>query len=852
MDMRIDHPLRQVGWRYLVRRRWQTIMMVIGVMLGVALVVAVDMANASAARAFTLSTEAVTGRATHQITGGPNGVPDAVYFELRRSGLPVITAPILSTYTSSEQLGSRPFQILGIDPFADSPFRSYLNTEGPLPLDQLTQFLTRPGAILISRENADRYDLQLGDDVSLNIGGRQRTVVIAGLLDPTDGLARRAVDGLLLADIATVQEITGKIGWLERIDLIIASDSQQAQVESWLPDGVRLAAVAARQGSVEQMTAAFRLNLTALSMLALVVGLFLIYNTMTFSVVQRRQLFGTLRCLGVTRSEVFWLVTSEAAIVGLIGAALGIVVGIFLGRQTVSMVTQTMSDLFFTATVRGVGIPLESLLKGGLAGFTATILTAALPAWEAASIPPRAALSRSGLESKARKVVVWLAGAGAGLIMIGILTFSLPTRSLLTGFSGTFAVVFGFAMLAAITMVGLMKVLDPVLGRIFGFLGRLAPRNLLNSLSRTAVATAALMVAVAVTIGVTLMIESFRHTVNLWLEATLQGDIYISAPAYTGAVPSEPIDPQILEKVATWPGVSQVDVLRSVAVDSPQGVVRVSASSNPNIARERLFLEAMPAAEIVWQELLAGGVLVSEPLARRLNLLQAGAEIALFTPSGEQRFPVVGVYYDYAASEGSLLMARPLYQQIWQDDRVTAVDIRLADVSQAESISVIMQDVFNPTQQLFIRPNSSLRQEVLTIFDRTFAITSALRILATLVAFIGILNTLLLLQLEKQRELGILRALGLTGRQLWRLVLLETGLMGLSAGLLAAPTGYVLSLILIYIINQRSFGWTLQLALEPGAFLQAMAIAVSAALLAGIYPAWRLGRMETADVIRFE
>lgn len=160
--------------------------------------------------------------------------------------------------------------------------------------------------------------------------------------------------------------------------------------------------------------------------------------------------------------------------------------------------------------------------------------------------------------------------------------------------------------------------------------------------------------------------------------------------------------------------------------------------------------------------------------------------------------------------------------------------------------------VRNSIQRLQIRPNRSLRAEVMEIFDRTFAITSALRILATLVAFIGILNTLLLLQMEKQRELGILRAIGLTGRQLWKLVIMETGLLGLSAGLLAAPTGYVLSLILIYVINQRSFGWTLQLALSPDAFLQALAISLAAALLAGIYPAWRLSRMETAEVIRME
>jgi putative ABC transport system permease protein len=145
-----------------------------------------------------------------------------------------------------------------------------------------------------------------------------------------------------------------------------------------------------------------------------------------------------------------------------------------------------------------------------------------------------------------------------------------------------------------------------------------------------------------------------------------------------------------------------------------------------------------------------------------------------------------------------------------------------------------------------------LREEVLEVFDRTFDITTALQVLATVVAFIGVLSALFSLQLEKGRQLGILRAIGLSVRQLWQLVLMETGLMGLVAGLLSLPTGYVLSWILIFIINRRSFGWTLQMRVEAEPFLQALLIALTAALLAGIYPAFRISQKITADAIRFE
>jgi putative ABC transport system permease protein len=248
----------------------------------------------------------------------------------------------------------------------------------------------------------------------------------------------------------------------------------------------------------------------------------------------------------------------------------------------------------------------------------------------------------------------------------------------------------------------------------------------------------------------------------------------------------------------------------------------------------------------------AGGVLLSEPLANRLSIRRPGEEIPLWTPQGWHSFPVIGIYYDYASSEGTVLMALDVYRGFWQDEALSALALRLEPGSSADEVARGLQDHLAGQQQLSIRPNEALRQDVLEVFDRTFAITVALRLLATGVAFVGVLNALLLLQLEKQREVGIMRALGLTGQQLWRLVMVETGMMGLVAGLLAMPAGYTLALILVYVINRRSFGWTLQLLVRPETFLQALAIAMLAALLAGVYPAWKMSRMAAAEVIRYE
>lgn len=854
MQRSVSPTLWTLGWRYLLRHPLQSLLMVLGITLGVAVVVAIDLANASASRAFDLSVESVAGRATHQIVGGPAGLGEELYVRLRREGVVEAAAPVVTDYVASPQLGDRPLQLLGVDPFAEAPFRSYVAGEQGISVELLTAFMTEPGAVLISTALADQYQLKEGDRIDLTVGGRSEQAVITGLVEPEDDLSQRALQGVILTDIATAQEITGRLGTLSHIDLILPEDNAEAtaSIEALLPEGVRIIPSSARSGSVEQMTGAFRVNLTALSLLALLVGLFLIYNTMTFSVVQRRPLFGTLRCLGVTRREVFALVVSEALIVGVIGATLGIGLGIVMGQSAVQMVTQTINDLYFVLTVRGVPVPLVSLIKGAALGIAATVLTASPPAWEAASVPPRTALSRSGLESKAQRAVTGTAVAGLILIAIGIAVLAIPTRDLAISFGGTFGVVVGAAMLTPATMALLMRIAPPLTGKVWGVLGRMAPRNVVSSLSRTSIAVAALMVAVSVTIGVSVMVRSFRHTVVIWLGQTLQSDLYISVPGGTATTPTAPIEPAALAAIRAWEGAANVQILRTTTVDSLDGPVDLTAVDNPHEPAEQEYYSVEVPADEIWETMQDGAVLVSEPLARRLDLPMSGGEITLQTDQGAKTFDIVGVYYDYASSQGTVLMSLEQYRALWNDDAITAVAVDLDPEADPDVSAQEVEKLTAHIQQLKVSPNRALREQVLMIFDRTFAITGALQMLATVVAFIGVLSALLSLQLEKQREFGILRAVGLTTRQLWGLIMLETGLMGAIAGLLAMPTGYVLSLILVYIINRRAFGWTLQMLVIPDPFAAALIIALAAALLAGIYPARRMSRMIAAEAIRFE
>lgn len=849
--------------RTLLRHPIQFAIMTLGIALGVAVMVGIDIANASASRAFDLSTTAVTGRATHAIVGGAQGVEEGTYVTLRtdpglRSQLE--SAPLVIGYATSPQLGDVAFTILGIDPFSEAPFRSYLGTPDQVRPETIAALLSVPHSVLLSAATAERYGLQpcrmdvLDDSChfSLIIQGKAHSVHLTGLLQPSDELSRRALDTVILTDIATAQSLMDTTGRLTQVDLIVPEGFNTARLEQALPAGVILVESELRSSQVSEMTAAFQTNLTALSLLALVVGIFLIYNAMTFSVVQRRSMFGTLRSIGYTREQVFGMVMGEAALIGALGVALGLVLGVLLGQGAVRMVTQTINDFYFVANVRGIQIPVSSLVKGTAAGLLASLLAAGAPAWEAASVPPRLALSRAGLETKARSIVGYVAILGVGMMIVGALILSLPTRSLIVSFAGTFAVVIGLAALTPWFSVILMQLVTAPLGQSFGLLGRLAPRNVIRSQSRTAVAVAALMIAVAVTIGVQVMITSFRTTVILWLEQTMRGDVYVSAQDLGATRPEAPLETQVIDTVMAHPLIESSLAIRVVTVESEHGPLELAAASSDHPIDPRLFLVTQEGPQQAWQLFTEGAVLLSEPLANRLDIMQAGGTLRLLTPVGWRSFPIAGIYADYASTRGTVRMSRETYRQIWKDENINGLALSLSPGAAPDQVARELRAQLASFSAVQVSPSAALRQEALVIFDRTFAITAAMQLITTLVAFIGVLSSLLALQLEKAREMGILRALGMTVNEMRNLTLWETGLLGASAGLSALPAGYILAWILIFVINQRSFGWTLQMHSEAVPYLQAFLLALGAALLAAVYPAWRLGQSQPAAALRGE
>ncbi len=579
--------------------------------------------------------------------------------------------------------------------------------------------------------------------------------------------------------------------------------------------------------------------------------MFLIYQTMTFSVVQRRPLIGSLRALGVTRAEIFALVMTEAALIGVVGTAAGLALGWGLARGLLSLVTRTINDLYFVLSVRDVTPDPLVLAKGVLLGLGATLAAALAPAIEATGAPPRVVMSRGALETGARRLVPRVSALGVGLLAAGALILTLP-GGIVGGFAGLFVLMIGAALVAPAAALGLLRLLHPAAALAFGMLGRLATRGIVAALSRTAVAVAALMIAVSAAIGVGIMIASFREAVVGWLEGTLRSDVYVSAPSLVGNRPDATLDPALVARLAAAPGVARANTSRGVTVPSLEGPVQVVAL-DVDPARPPRWRFREGGADPVW-EVRAGSpepVIVSEPYANR-HRVRAGDRVRLRTDRGDHEFPVAGVFYDYGSSAGVVVMSRRTYDRFWDDRTVSGVAIEAAPGADLDALMAELRARAAGGQELVVRSNRALREASLEIFDRTFAITGVLRTLTVVVAFIGMLAALMARQLERAREIAVLRTLGLTPRQVWGLVTAETGLMGLLAGVLAVPGGLMLAGILVFVINRRSFGWTMPIDPSPAILLQGVALSVLAAVLAGLYPAWRMARALPADALRDE
>ncbi|MEQ8262213.1 ABC transporter permease [Pseudohaliea sp.] len=807
----------------------QLLLALLGISLGAAVIVAVALATRTAALSFDRSLEALAGPMTHELRARDGALQEDLYRRLRLSGNPPPALPMLEAQL---RIGDRQLTLVGIDPLALPP-------GGPAPgavSSELPRLLTEPGAVLVPETIAAETGLRPGRPARGTIRERGMALLPLALFPagPGDWLG-----DALLADIATVQELAGREGELDRIQLRLAPGEAEVLRRALSPT-VELRRHADRRDTFDAMTGAFRTNLTAMSLLAMLVGAFLVYNTMAFAVVQRRATFAVLRMVGTTPRQLFHRLLLEAAALGLVGGLLGIALGLVLGQGLLTLVARTVSDLYVAIEPTRPAIAPSQLLTALAVTLGAVLAATLMPAREAARTAP-VALEKSSAAPGRRRLQ-----AAAGLVLLAAcpLLLAVSGSSLLAGFTALFLLITGYALLCPALLRGLLAGLLRVLPRRGGVGPALALRGVESALPRTAPALTALAVAVAATVGVAIMIDSFRGSVASWLERTLQGDLYVYLEGE-----GERLAPDWEARLAALPGVETVAAARqrTLRIDGePLRVLVLGA----NAVASRSFAIVTGPATAAGDMLAAGdGILVSEPLARRRGLT-VGSTIELATPAAPLTLSVRGVYRDYASSYGAAVLPRALYERHWPDRELSSIALTLAADADPQALRRQLLALGAARGlELNVNSNRAIRDHSLAIFDRTFVITEVLRALVIVVAFVGILSALMALFLERSREFAVLRATGMTPRQLLGLVLTQAGASGLLAGLLALPLGGLLSILLIDVINRRSFGWSLATRVDPAIVLHSLLLAVAAAALAALWPARRLAGSDLRDAL---
>lgn len=837
----------RASWRFFRQHPAQTGLTLLGLALGVAIATSVLLTTASARQAFKLSTEALYGRATHQLLGGSQGVPAAHYRALRRQlGLRAV-APVLESQAS---LGGELFTLLGVAPLAEAALRPQ-QAASLSSGAALGRFVASADTIALDQGTAARLGLRVGDAVEIEVQGQRRRVELALTFSPSAGSS-----GLMLSYLENARHWLARGEQLDRIDLRLNADELE-RVRAWLPPGLRLSPSSARSQQMREMTAAFNTNLTAMSLLALLMGAFLIHNTMSFLVVSRRRHYALLRSLGVTRRELAASVLREATVLALLGSALGALLGAALAELLVAMVTRTIEDLYFVLTVRDLQFSLWHWLAGLGLGTLAGVLPALAAALDAARTPPGQLLRQSALEQHSAARRRGASGAALALALLGAALLALPGQSLAPGFAALFALVLAYALLVPALAARLLVALHRPSPARQGATARRwhwahAVGSLQRNMSRCGVALAALCVAISATVGVDIMVGSFRASVDNWLRDTLRSDLYLAAPSSISARADGDMDPALRHWLLQRSGVANVSSSRAIKVQSRRGEVALMAL-DPGSAPLRAY-SPIPHPHDDPAALQRGeAVQVSEPLARKQGLA-VGDTIELFTDTdGWQRFRIAQVFRDYGSSQGTVVMHRALYNRHWRDTGFSSLGVVLAaGEDPRQHLDAIRAHLDDASQRYLLRDNRSIRAESLAVFDRTFAITHVLRLLTAGVAFLGLFSALMSVLLERAREFALLRSLGVQRRELTAIILLQALLIGALAALLALPLGHLLATLLIDIINVRSFGWSIDLHWRAAPLLQALVLGLGAALLAGLWPAWQLRRQALAPALRCE
>jgi putative ABC transport system permease protein len=844
--------LRALVWRPLVRRPWRFLVTVLGVAAGVAAVVSTVSSSRAAVAAFSEGVEEVAGRARLEIAR-PGGIHEQLLGDLRPITGHAVVVPIVEETALLVELGDA-VRVLGVDLLLDAHIRpTVAEVSGAGAF--FDHALTGRGAI-VPAELAEQLEWRIGDAVTLLARARRVELEVAAIHQPPGPAS--AWERVVVLDVALVQELFGRLGRLDRIEILprpgVPLDDVRTELERLVPAGVDIAEPSRRRQRAEQMVASLRFNLVALSAISVLVGAVLVATTLATSVVQRRYTIALLRSVGASTGQIAGGVALEALLIGLAGGALGVVSGLLGARAALASVRATVASVVRGVPMTDIRFDPRLATAALVLAMTVALAAAVLPLLEAVATPPVQGL-RHPTPGRRRWREHWVALiATCGLLVTAAGLVRLPAwRGLPVAALGAALALMAVLLVGVAPLIELLsRVGSRTLTRLHGVSLRLASAALAAGRRRAAWAAGAVAVAVALAVAIVTLVTSFRSTVVAWSEAGMRADIWVRPLALETGVGVGGLDPELIDLAEQLFGAETVDPFYAIDISFRGRPVTLAAAAFDVIQhRGSVSFPGRESGSVFAEAYRSHGAVVNESFANRFGVSE-GDTILIPVPGAELERRVVGVFPDYARSNGLVVIDRRDFLARFPDRAPQEIALFLPAGSDVEAARQRLLEAVRGRFLIEALSNRELKREVLAAFDRTFAITTALYLVAAVVAVVAVMTVLLTLVAERRRDLGLLRAMGGSRRQVFGVVVLQAALLGFAAAAAGVGIGLLVGVVLVRVVNLQSFGWTLELELP---WLQVLEIGmwiVAACLVAGVAPALTAARLQPAEVLREE
>ena len=856
-----------LSWRHFMRHRLRTFLTFLGIVLGVAVIVAIALVNRTLVGSFQRTIELVAGKAVLQVENGEGGIKESLFPAIRDTAGVRDAAPAVDGFLPLVGIRGEKLYVYGVDFLADSSIREHEFVGGAFDLEGALDFIARPDSIALTETFSRRLGLSRGSTIRLATSRGVRDYIVRALLRE-QGAAKVFGGNFALMDLPAAQIALGKDGKLDVVDLTIEPgekvETVLQRVAGRLGGAANVGRPRERGEQVESLMTSFRVGLFFVSLVALFVGFFLIYNTVSVSVVQRKREIGTLRCLGVLRRQILSLFVVEALALAFAGSVAGVLGGIFLAHAALLVVGQTVNSLFVQADLANGAFTLREVWIGLASGMGVAVLAAIYPAWQATRVTPLES-SRQAVWRPRSRGVSRASLAGAVLLLL-----SPALAALAPSIPGSGVEKFTLGVVAMMLLLLGLSFLSPMLvfwwAGVFwramahlpaatGFLrneARLACDSLRRVPGRSGTTIATLMISLAAIFTVAAFVTSVRESLLLWVDRMVTADLVVHSGARSAGPLNVPLKEEFGGKLAAVPGVEVLDFYRLIRSNYEGKPVLIQSFSARRSARVRKLPMISGNGETALRQMADGaGVLVSESFRAKFGK-GAGESIRLLTPSGPVSFKIIGIYVDYSSDSGTVLIERELYKKLWGDDLVDAFDLWLArGADQQAVIDTIYRD-YGEAYQLFVSTHKELRQNVVRLMERSFSVNYAVEIVAVIVAIFSVINTLLASVLDRTREIGVLRAIGATRKQLRGMVMAEAGWIGVLGGILGLFAGAVMSYHHVVYNAKFLTGWTFQYYYPTEVAIVSLIASVLLCLLAGYFPAKRAASIPIVSAIGYE